>query len=252
MDCLSTVATKYHPPVVTDPAVALPEVVPGPSDLSVAHFNVLISNRQYDKMVAKARNTGADFMSFQEVNAEWAEALENGLKSTYPYYFLLPSDSYFGMAVFSRFPLHNVETFTTRQVPNLVGDIEVGDSTIHFLAAHTYSPTKPWKYRQRNRHIEALADYLDAIDGPKIAVGDFNSVPWDHALEDFRHQTALQDSRTSWSATYPSWLSIAGIPIDYIFFSPELDCLEFRVVHDTNSDHHGIVSRFRLPAEASG
>ncbi len=216
-------------------------------DLKVAHFNIFTINTFYQETIDKALATQADLLSFQEVTAGWARHLENELCEKYPYYSIIPSDdSSFGIAIFSRHPLRNLKTIYWEAVPNIAGDIELPDSSIHFLASHTPSPITSQRYKTRAKHIQHIADYLKNFDKPVLAIGDYNVVPWNPSITALKKEANLTDSRIGITATNPSFLRAIGIPIDYIFHSPELKCVDFRAIRATGSDHLGIVGTYQI------
>ena len=211
----------------------------------MAHFNVLKFNNDYQSTVQEALKSNADFVSFQEVSLDWSSALQKGLEQEYPYYHLVPSDQCcFGIAVFSKHPLTGVDTPYIGGIPNISGTIELDDTSIQFVTAHTPSPVGPANYHKRNHHIRQLGKYIEQLEGPVLAIGDFNAVPWDDSVIHFSKKTGLKDSRKELSATYPSWSFIPLIPIDYIFHSKEIRCHSLKTIDSTSSDHYGIVGTY--------
>jgi len=217
------------------------------SKIRIAHFNVLKYNTRYQRIVDSAINSDADFISFQEVNTRWADSLAEGLCTKYPFYELLPMDnSTLGMAIFSKYPLCDTRVVSIDNTPNIAGDIQMEDTAIHFIASHTRAPVTSWNFRKRNRQIRDIANYLNTIEGPKIAVGDYNTVPWDYILTEFKNDTNLSDSRKSFAPTFPSYMMLLGIPIDYIFHCNRLRCLSFSTISNTSSDHLGVLGEYEL------
>ncbi|MCH8902621.1 MAG: endonuclease/exonuclease/phosphatase family protein [Bacteroidetes bacterium] len=214
------------------------------ADIKIAHYNVLTSNRHFDKTIQSALRTGADFISFQEVSYKWQTALTAGLSEEYPFHKIESKEGTFGIAVFSKYELKDVLIYNWGGIPHIAGIICAPKGEINFLASHLSSPTLPRKHKNRNVQMQDMATYLHTIDGPKLAIGDYNTVPWDSAMNKFRRQTKMQDSRKDLSTTYPSWSRILRIPIDYIFHSNELRCISFSTINDTSSDHFGIIGNY--------
>jgi len=224
-----------------------PNCIPEEGGLRIAHFNVLKFNDDYKGTIKAAQSTQADFISFQEVNKEWQDALAESLGNTYPYSFSLPLESCcYGIAVFSKHPLTDVESFYSGSLPNIRGNILIDGTSVHFVTAHTSAPTTYSRYLQRNKHLSELATLLEQVTGPRVAIGDFNSVPWDSAITGFKQATLLKDSRKTITPTYPAYLKIASVPLDYIFHSQELTCLGFNSIEGTSSDHLGILGTYSL------
>ena len=233
---------------------------------TVAHFNVLASNRQYDQVIRQASASNADLLSFQEVSPRWAKQLTQHLREAYPYYHVVtdPWETR-GLAIFSRYPLKNVQTHYWAQSPNITGDIDLtgtlpvgpvaqggetatppSDTIVHFVASHTISPRSESRYHRRNRQIQRIADYLKSVDGPVLAIGDYNAVPWNPSIVAMKQEARLYDSRRTFTSTYPSRLQDGGLPIDYVFHSDDFACLDFYAISAEGSDHRGVVGTYRL------
>jgi endonuclease/exonuclease/phosphatase (EEP) superfamily protein YafD len=238
----------------------LPPALPPSADghpFTVAHFNVLASNRQYDAVIKQALASQADLLSFQEVAPHWADQLTQRLRDAYPYYRVEtdPWDTR-GIAIFSRYPLRNVQTHYWVKLPNITGDIDLsdqvafneksGDTLIHFVASHALSPRSESRYRRRNEQIRHIADYLKSVKGPVLAIGDYNAVPWNRSIVAMKQKAQLHDSRQMFTSTYPARLQGVGLPIDYVFHSEDFACLDFYAVSAEGSDHRGVVGRYRL------
>ena len=213
----------------------------------VAHFNVLYRNRNFNPTIQRALSSRADLLSFQEVDERWADTLEARLQEAYPYYEIVtePRASR-GMAVFSKYPLTNVQIHHWSGTPNITGDLDLPDSSVHFVASHVYSPRSEQDYRDRNRQIQQITAYLEKIEGPVLAIGDYNAVPWNPYIVQMRRQARLYDSRRSLAPTYPASLRAGGIPIDYVFHSDEIACLSFHAVRAGGSDHRGVIGTYLL------
>lgn len=219
---------------------------PAAQGLKVAHFNVLKYTSDHGPTMQRAIETKADIISFQEVDFEWADTLLKYLPEQYPHYKIVPYDGSYGLAIFSKHPLEHVEVMYVDEVPNLVGKVLVDEQAINFVASHTKAPLRPFNYHHRNNHIAAISHYLKRIEGPLLVIGDFNTVPWDDNILQFKSDSNLFDSRKDLAATYPNKIGIARIPIDYIFHSQEVECLSFSTVVGTSSDHLGIVGIYQI------
>ena len=238
----------------------LPPTLPPSADghpFTVAHFNVLATNRQYDSVIEQALASEADLLSFQEVAPHWADQLTQRLRDAYPYYQVVtdPWDTR-GIAIFSRYPLKNVQTHYWTKSPNITGDIDLssrvasneksGDTLVHFVASHTLSPRSESRYRRRNEQIRHIANYLKSVEGPVLAIGDYNAVPWNRSIVAMKQEAQVFDSRQKFTSTYPARLRGGGLPIDYVFHSEDFTCLDFYAVSAEGSDHRGVVGRYRL------
>ena len=219
----------------------------GDYNISVMQFNVLQSNSAFDKTIAQVKKIAPDFVSFQEVSQPWAEKLEQRLKQDYPFYHIVNhQDPTQGIAVFSKYPLSKIQVFDWVGTANIAGAINLEKTSVNFITAHTKSPVSYKRWKDRNKHLQDMATYIRQTEGGFLALGDYNTVPWDQALKSFRRQTALQDSRKRLIPTYPMWSPFLGqIPIDYIFHSNGITCKSLDSISIT-SDHKAMVGRFIL------
>ncbi len=210
--------------------------------IKVAHFNVLGSNRHFEEIISNAINLDVDVLSFQEVEKAWAYQLMDGLEDKYPY-FAITDHKVHGVAIFSKHPLKDLQTYHWTGEPTLTGDIMYEGKTVHFVATHTLSPRNAERFENRNKHLDMIANYVNQLDGPVLAIGDFNAVPWSKSIVNIKENTDLIDSRKGVIGTYPANYSI-GLPIDYIFHSNELNCLNFEALDAKGSDHKGVLGEY--------
>ena len=109
-----------------------------------------------------------------------------------------------------------------------------------------YSPESYHNCILRDEQIISIAKYLDSIPSPKFTIGDYNCVPWDVSIINFKKQSQLQDSRKSLCASFPAFFPPAMIPLDYIFYSKDVECIEFKTIDNGDSDHKGIVGKYLI------
>lgn len=212
------------------------------TSFKVAHFNILGSNRHFDEIISNSLELNADILSFQEVEREWAYKLMDGLEKEYPY-FAITEHAFHGVAIFSKYPLENMKTYHWTNEPTLTGDIVYEGKKLHFVATHTLSPRSEERFQIRNQHLNKIAEYVKQQEGPIVAIGDFNAVPWSQSIVNIKQSTDLVDSRKGFTSTFPADMPL-GIPIDYIFHSDELSCLNFESVDAIGSDHKGVIGEY--------
>jgi len=216
--------------------------------IKIMQFNVLVNNYRYAATIEQIKKENPDFISFQEVSDDWANALELGLGKDYPYFQVVrhPDESQ-GLAIFSKHPMRALQYHEWSGTANLSGQLLIGEEAVNFLSLHTRSPMTKEKWQTRNQHIDAAADFVAAQKGEFLVLGDFNTVPWDQQLSKFRKKTQLKDSRKKLTPTFPAWgpKYVAQIPIDYIFHSKGISCQSLDSVKLT-SDHEAVIGNFQL------
>lgn len=222
----------------------------GEETLKVLQFNVLSVNDKYDETIDRVIELKPDFVSFQEVSHQWAVELVAGLSQDYPHYKVVEHpDNGQGIAVFSKYPLQDVEEVHVTSTANITGKILVNNEAVNFLALHTKSPTTRLKWNNRNNHLRWAEDYVNEQPGEFLVLGDFNTVPWDKRMLSFQSSTNLADSRKKLTPTYPTWNPFLGqIPIDYILHSKGIGCDSLDAVRIT-SDHKAIMGSFLVASK---
>jgi endonuclease/exonuclease/phosphatase (EEP) superfamily protein YafD len=116
---------------------------------------------------------------------------------------------------------------------------------VAFISATTSTPTNEKDYANQIKQFKYITDYANTIDSALIVMGDMNAVPWSDQIKNFMQHTGLKDSRKDLSATYPAQ-SPFQIPIDYIFHSGEIRCIQFTTVGGTTSNHLGIIGYYNF------
>ena len=225
-------------------------IEPSIDNISVSHFNVLRTNTDYDTIINSALESNSDIISFQEINTDWAINLINKLSEEYPYRLIVAQENnYFGIALFSKYEFEEKQVIYIEGVPNILAKIYKDGNEINLITAHTNSPINKSRFNKRNNHIKKLPIYLKDRKKSYLVVGDFNAVPWDSNIKQFKNKTELIDSRKSLSSTWPRHLGAFGIPLDYIFHSKNLKCVSFNVINKSSSDHCGIKGVYNIDNE---
>lgn len=215
--------------------------------LKIAHFNVLKYNSAKQAIITTIINSEADIVSLQETDENWTKEVEKAVKKEYPFSIYFPSDvCCIGISLLSKQPLYNANISFHGGLPNIEADLIFNDVVTHIITSHTSSPISKSNLMNRNAHLKDLSDHVTKIDSPTIVIGDFNTVPWDKNLVDFKADTQLQDSRKKYESTFPSYFGKIGIPIDYIFHSNEISCVSFKTIKIKGSDHLGIIGEYAM------
>lgn len=215
------------------------------STFKVAHFNVWKRNTQHEEVIKVANSTNADIISFEEVNQRWWEALKKGLGSTYPYWHVITRDDNFGIAMFSKFEMQNTQTKYFSDLPSIVTTVKMPFGSLHWVSSHVLPPKNNEWYHRRNNDLIKISRYMKGKTGYRLAVGDYNAVSWSPVIRQFKKTAHLLDSRREFSPSYPAWSWLLGVPIDHIFHSSNIQCLNFGTTTTTPSDHWGIVGEYK-------
>lgn len=198
---------------------------------------------------------GADLYALQEVSPG---TLRSGVVRP-PGRFEAANDGEF--VVYSRYPIRKsqlVELQSGRfSRPCQVVDVELPGGPLRVINVHLsllihgpqwlanhsaeLSQHVPQALKDRRGQIASL---LPLIQGRCLVAGDFNSQPRDNCLRPLKG--ALKDSfrerGIGWGLSFES--TLPGLRIDYIWHSPQLQCLDSQVVQSLSSDHLPIYADF--------
>lgn len=223
------------PALVALAGVLLPRAIPPepPGPFAVYQKNLRHDVEHVAEILWDIEATRPDAIMLQEVSAG-NEALLRLLGDAYPHQLRCPTGMGIGdTAILSRHPVvpgsERCDLFRAS-----VARVETPEGPLWLVSAHL---RWPWPLDQAGQ-VEALAAALAALDGPKVVGGDFNAVPWSHAV---RRLSEALGARPVGPA--PATLRLGGVlplPIDHVLATGP-----GRVARRplAGSDHHGLLAR---------
>ncbi|MFT3885087.1 MAG: endonuclease/exonuclease/phosphatase family protein [Flavobacteriales bacterium] len=214
----------------------------GTGALRVAQMNVFQPNQEHEAVLRAALASDADLISFQEVDPDWAYALESGLAEVYPYHVVEPRTDCYGIAVFSRSPFTSVRVRMLEDTPAVEASVATPEGPMRVFAVHAGSPGNYGSFQRRNRQLAILTGWVAEEEGPTLVLGDLNTVSWDQALHNFCLRSGLREGQDGTTATWPSLLGLALIPLDHVLVSPGLGVSRSEVFRIPGSDHRGLAA----------
>ncbi|MDH3244889.1 MAG: hypothetical protein OEM26_09760 [Saprospiraceae bacterium] len=182
----------------------------------------------------------ADIVTLVEITPNWERALEGSLTSRYPYYSTITRIDDHGCAIFSKYPIVAVDTFYFGEIPNLQTKIEL--NSLHQITVFTSNTNPPLfrrSFEQLRNQLDAVADCVMETTGPILTTGNYHLDQFSDEIQDFRVKAELNDSRKTLSPSlYP--------PTNHIFFSRDLECLNFSNFYNDFSERIGIIGEFQF------
>ena len=89
---------------------------------------------------------------------------------------------------------------------------------------------------------------INSIVSPHIISANFNLVPWDKQMRDFKLNTKLNSSRrdqNDGSNNSQIW-NVLNVPMNEIFYSQELECAAFKEIVDFKGNSIGLYGKYQL------
>lgn len=251
---LLTVAVIYQVQVLAPFTFLYPkavaDVAPVDSAFRLMESNVKMTNREVERYLALVNEVDPDVVQVIELTEWWQQQLEP-LRVAYPYHFEQPRENAYGMGIYSRLPLENVEInhFETTETPSIYADFVFPQGErIAFFGLHPRPPLPENSVVIADKELIQVAQRVNTAELPVIVAGDFNDVPWSYTLQEFREISGLNAVRIG-RGFYNTfgvdrwWLRF---PLDHIYLSDELGLVEFERLPPFGSDHFALLATITI------
>lgn len=216
--------------------------------LKLASINVYSGNPTPERVIDYIRETDPDIVVALEVTPEWEQRL-NDLSDSHPHAAVQSRSDNFGIAMYSRWPLHDVDYVALSQGNHAIrARIEVDGESFHVVAAHPFPPMGTRGSDLRNRQLRQLANLVEGIDGPTIVAGDLNITPFSPYFDELLSTARLTDLRRG-EGVLPTWPSNRWplwIPIDHCLIREPMTA-RLNVGPDVGSDHRPLQAEIEWP-----
>jgi endonuclease/exonuclease/phosphatase (EEP) superfamily protein YafD len=216
-------------------------------EVSLLLANVLSSNQLYAALLNEIKRKKADIIVVLELTPQWANKLKT-IDKNYPHQKLIPRSDNFGIGLYSKYPLENINTvdFAGNEIPSITASILIDKKHLNIIATHPFPPMNSALAEQQKIHLENLADYAKSKKGMAIVIaGDLNSTPWSPRYKAFMNNAGLKNTRQG-KGIYPSWSAggaigyLMQIPLDHVFVTDNIYTQKFEKLNSINSDHFPI------------
>jgi endonuclease/exonuclease/phosphatase (EEP) superfamily protein YafD len=227
-------AFQVLPATTTDPAYHL--------NLLVA--NIQMDNHQSDRFIATVRASNPDVLCLLETDEWWIHQLCE-LADTYPHTVQQPQNNFYGMAVYSRFPLLNTHVLfrVEKDIPSIRTVVELpSGAQVNLYCVHPRPPIPLIDTEERDAELLLIGKEVRQHGRPSVVCGDLNDVAGSPVNLLFQNISGLLDPRIGRGLynTHPTYLPIARAPVDHIFHSNELRLVKLARLPDAGSDHFPI------------
>ncbi len=224
----------------------------GPTDAMTYQalmMNVGWWNDEYEAAASLIASTDADFVLLEELSPEWIDALKQ-VTIRYPYTNQAQSRVFHNSVMFSRFPIDSFELMKVEGVnrPFLSAQTHLDGQPVTLLGVHSISPKNADRWAQRDLHLQGVADYAAALDGPVLLLGDLNVTSWSPVFRSFTEVSGLENGRFGFGIqpTWPTQFPLMGIPIDHVLTSPEIKIHDLTTGQSVGSDHLPVLFSFSV------
>ncbi|MBZ9557073.1 MULTISPECIES: endonuclease/exonuclease/phosphatase family protein [unclassified Modicisalibacter] len=218
-------------------------------DLTLLVANVLTPNRNAAGLLRQIQAERPDLVLTLESDAWWGEQLGDSLDSDWPYSVKVPLDNLYGMHLFSREPLEDVEVkwLIQSDIPSIHAWLRMACGAkirIHAVHPRPPAPSESDESLWRDAELLLVGKGIHQHEQPTLLFGDLNDVAWSGTTRRFCHISGMLDPRrgrgmhSTFHADYPflRW------PLDHIFVSEHFTLRGMRRLEAFGSDHFPILA----------
>ncbi|MFK7935423.1 MAG: endonuclease/exonuclease/phosphatase family protein [Saprospiraceae bacterium] len=220
--------------------------------LKLLSSNVLMDNRETDKLKQQISKENPDVVLILEPDSWWQEQFRY-LEKDYPYGLQIPLDNFYGMMLYSRFPLENTQAhyLIEDDIPSIFTDVVLpSGERVKLYCVHPKppSPTENEESTERDAELLLVAKIAKEETQPSIAMGDLNDVAWSQTTRLFQKISGMLDPRIGRRpyATFHAGYPIFRWPLDHFFHSQDFQLVTIKRLPNIESDHFPIFIHLAL------
>jgi endonuclease/exonuclease/phosphatase (EEP) superfamily protein YafD len=213
------------------------------SHISILVSNVLTTNDNYSKLIARVHKKQPDIVLTLETDKKWEDAISE-LEEDYPFTVKIPQDNLYGMHLYSKLELEEIEVkyLISDEIPSIHGytRLRSGEKVhIHCLHPKPPSPTEDSTSTNRDAELLLIGREIKPKEEPVLVFGDLNDVAWSRTTRLFQRISGLLDPRIGrgFYNTYHTGYSFFRWPLDHIFHTEDFCLVEIKRLKSIGSDH---------------
>ncbi len=211
--------------------------------ISILVSNVLTPNKEYHRLINLVKKKQPDILLTLESDKTWEKELEV-LEKFYPYTVKIPQDNLYGMHLYSKMKLEDVEVkyLIKDDIPSIHGYVIMNNrARIKFHALHPKPPSPTEDPTSTNRDAELLLVGKDVKKDEEsvLVFGDLNDVAWSRTTRLFQKLSGLLDPRIGrgFYNTFHAGYRLLRWPLDHVFHTNDFTLIELSRGEKIGSDH---------------
>lgn len=209
--------------------------------ISILESNILISNKNTDKLLDLVKKTNPDIILLMEVDDYWDQKMKV-LEKEYPFTILKPLPNSYGINMYSRFKLIDpkINFLIKDDIPSICTKIALpSGEIIDFFGVHPEPPVPTKDADERDAEIIMVAKKVKKANAPTIVAGDLNDVAWSHTTRLFQRISGMLDPRVGRGSynTFNAKIPLFRYPLDHIFHTKEFRLVKLERMENIGSDH---------------
>lgn len=217
---------------------------PGSDTLTLMVANILMDNRDAEKLFGMIENRDPDVLLAVETDRWWCDRLD-AATADYPHKLSHPLDNTYGMFLCSRLD-PKIRFLLKDDIPSIRTGIRLrSGEEIMFYALHPEppSPTEAETALPRDAELVTVAREIADLRRSTVVAGDLNDVAWSHTSRLFRRLGRMLDARVGrglYSTFHADYWPLRW-PLDHVFASDDFVLHEIKRLDPFGSDHFPIM-----------
>lgn len=218
------------------------------SQVSLLVSNVLTPNTHYQKLLDLVHKLQPDILLTLESDKKWEKEL-SALEEDYKYTVKIPQDNLYGMHLYSRLELEDIQVkyLISEEIPSIHGKVVLRNGeSIQIHCLHPKPPSPSEDSTSTNRDAELLLVGKELKNQDKTLVfGDLNDVAWSRTTRLFQQISGLVDPRIGrgFYNTYHAGIPVFRWPLDHVFHSEDFSLVKLKRLPSIGSDHFPIYAK---------
>lgn len=225
--------------------------------LKLITHNLFGLNYEMERVAAIVEDEDPDFILLQEYFPEQLDDLHPLLRERYPHFTRCRGGKRANLGFYAKQPFEEAlgtscpeDAFGPQRTARIVGRFVLADGTpLTVMTTHLDWPVPVGRQVEQFAELRAA---VDAVEGPLILAGDFNSTPWSYAMRGFKQRAGLE-RHTRNLVTFPNRFMIRRLvetlpflPLDHVFGRDGVVVHEVHTGPDSGSDHLPVIASFSV------
>lgn len=236
---------------------AVPDAITEAEGLKLLVYNLYDKNDKYDEALAMLDKSDADILITLETTPKWEEKL-SPLRQQYPYTTETINKVAYGMTVYSKFPMEDLEKFYLHndKVPSY--KFKVSPPNMVQTQIYSLHPPPPKHFKeypdnegQQEKALIMIGDRIEREDIPTIIIGDLNDVAWGDTDRLMQANGRLKDVRVgrSFYNSFNAHNFLMRWPLDHVFVTKHFSLKKLELLDNAGSDHYPVVAEITQKKE---
>lgn len=220
-----------------------PEQLDPSRQISMIVSNVLTPNDQYHLLLAEIEQYQPDLVLTLETDQTWQNEL-SVIEKDYPYRVPVPLDNLYGMHLYSKLELKDIEVkfILSDEIPSIHTTVILRSGQpvqLYCLHPKPPSPTEAKDSTLRDAELLIVGDQIKDLDESCIVMGDLNDVAWSRTTRLFQRISGLLDPRVGrkYVNTFHADYKFLRWSLDHVFHSTDFALVDMKRLPHMGSDH---------------